>query len=42
MVAEAEVRESHLSVENAFKTLLSLGIAQGETPSSAEASHHGR
>ena len=42
MVAEAEVRESHLSVENAFKTLLSLGIAQGETPFSAEASHHGR
>lgn len=28
IVAEAEVRESHMSVEEAFRTLLSLGIAQ--------------
>lgn len=28
IVSEDEVRESHLSVENAFKTILSLGIAQ--------------
>jgi uncharacterized membrane protein len=34
MVPENEVRESHLRVEDAFKTLLSLGIAQteGERP----------
>lgn len=30
IVAESEVRESHMKVEEAFKTLLSLGIAQGE------------
>ncbi len=28
VVPEAEVRESHMSVEEAFKTILSLGIAQ--------------
>jgi len=33
MVDEAEVRESQMSVEEAFKTLLSLGIAQGQTDS---------
>ncbi len=32
LVPESEVRESHLSVEDAFKTLLSLGIAQGGAP----------
>lgn len=30
IVAESEVRESHMRVEDAFKTILSLGIAQGE------------
>lgn len=30
LVAESEVRESHLRVEDAFKTILSLGIAQTE------------
>lgn len=29
LVPEAEVRESHLRVEEAFRTILSLGIAQG-------------
>lgn len=29
IVAESEVRDSHLSVEEAFKTILSLGIAHG-------------
>jgi uncharacterized membrane protein len=28
IVAESEVRESHMKVEDAFKTILSLGIAQ--------------
>jgi uncharacterized membrane protein len=31
IVAEADVRDSGLSVENAFKTILSLGIAQSES-----------
>jgi uncharacterized membrane protein len=35
IVSEAEVRESHLKVEEAFKTLLSLGIAQSGDHSSA-------
>lgn len=30
IVSEDEVRESHLKVEEAFKTILSLGIAQSE------------
>lgn len=30
IVPEGEVRDSHLSVEDAFKTILSLGIAQAE------------
>jgi uncharacterized membrane protein len=30
LVPESEVRESHLSVEEAFKTILSLGLAQSE------------
>jgi uncharacterized membrane protein len=30
IVPESEVRESHLKVEDAFKNILSLGIAQGE------------
>ena len=34
IVPEAEVRESHLRVEEAFKTLLSLGIAQSSESSS--------
>ncbi len=29
IVSESEVRDSHLSVEEAFKTILSLGIASG-------------
>ncbi len=33
IVSESEVRESHLSVEEAFKTILSLGIAQSDDPS---------
>jgi uncharacterized membrane protein len=32
IVPENEVRESHLKVEEAFKTILSLGIAQGSEP----------
>ncbi len=32
IVPESEVRESHMKVEDAFKTILSLGIAQSETP----------
>ncbi|MBC7693607.1 MAG: DUF502 domain-containing protein [Methylotenera sp.] len=42
IVPEAEVRESHLSVEDAFKTILSLGIAQntpGATTSISETPH---
>jgi uncharacterized membrane protein len=31
IVAESEVRDSHLAVEEAFRTILSLGIAQSET-----------
>lgn len=30
IVPESDVRDSHLKVEDAFKTILSLGIAQGE------------
>jgi uncharacterized membrane protein len=30
LVPESDVRESHLSVEEAFKTILSLGLAQSE------------
>ncbi len=30
IIAESEVRDSNLSVEEAFKTILSLGIAQGD------------
>jgi uncharacterized membrane protein len=30
IVPESDVRDSHLNVEDAFKTILSLGIAQGE------------
>jgi uncharacterized membrane protein len=30
IVPESEVRESHMRVEDAFKSILSLGIAQGE------------
>lgn len=32
IVPESEVRDAHLSVEDAFKTLLSLGIAQSGSP----------
>lgn len=32
IVPEAEVRETHMKVEDAFKTLLSLGIAQNVEP----------
>lgn len=32
IVSEAEVRESHLSVEQAFRTILSLGLAQPSGP----------
>ncbi|MGZ3688189.1 MAG: DUF502 domain-containing protein [Bdellovibrionota bacterium] len=32
LVPESEVRESHLRVEDAFKTILSLGIAQSGEP----------
>jgi uncharacterized membrane protein len=31
LVPEAEVKDSHLKVEDAFKTILSLGIAQPDT-----------
>lgn len=31
IVAESEVRDSHLSVESAFQTILSLGIAQPDS-----------
>ncbi|MCM2324606.1 MAG: DUF502 domain-containing protein [Oligoflexia bacterium] len=32
LVPESEVREAHMKVEDAFKTILSLGIAQAGTP----------
>ena len=35
VVSESEVRDSHLSVEEAFSTILSLGIAQPDAKSGA-------
>jgi uncharacterized membrane protein len=35
IVPESDVRESHLKVEDAFKTILSLGIAQNPGPAAA-------
>jgi uncharacterized membrane protein len=43
IVPESEVRESYMKVEEAFKNILSLGIAQGETtaaPVTSPATHH--
>ncbi len=31
IVAEAQVRESHMTVEEAFKTILSLGVVEGKS-----------
>jgi uncharacterized membrane protein len=42
IVPENEVRESHLRVEEAFKTLLSLGIAQGPGSPKGHPGHDGR
>jgi uncharacterized membrane protein len=40
IVPEAEVRDAHLPVEDAFKTLLSLGIAQGGSAGASPGSPH--
>lgn len=41
LVAETEVRESHMKVEEAFKAILSLGIAQPSSPSTKGSAPHG-
>jgi uncharacterized membrane protein len=37
IVPESEVREAHLTVEDAFKNILSLGIAQGQSTPAVKA-----
>ena len=41
IVPESDVKESHLRVEEAFKTLLSLGIAQGTSSREGTGNHRG-